>query len=252
MASGFGLGGQQGRCYPFWREYQECLRTHGPEEALEECPRVREDYYECLHHRKEVRDAPRATRMARQRALRAMHERRDARALRSKQGDERGGGWVRSTWRRGELTTEAVRQAQRHPQGSPQETVANAIPGRPSGGWKGPRRRTSVTLATWTSIRIEGVDEKERRRSVKGTIRRVLDSRIHGPRRGWWRRCTTTEVRARTTTMDGRILAILPSTKRGPYRPLAPPRRVRPRLLPWNKSPWQDAHRPARARLLPY
>lgn len=56
MASGFGLGGQQGRCYPFWKAYQECLRTHEPQDALDTCPRVREDYYECLHHRKEVRN----------------------------------------------------------------------------------------------------------------------------------------------------------------------------------------------------
>lgn len=53
MASGFGVNGNQGRCYPFWMDYAQCMQA--PDCNLTQCAKLREDYFECLHHRKEVR-----------------------------------------------------------------------------------------------------------------------------------------------------------------------------------------------------
>lgn len=40
------------RCYPIWMDFSECMsKTDSPKE----CRDFREDYLECLHHRKEVR-----------------------------------------------------------------------------------------------------------------------------------------------------------------------------------------------------
>ena len=51
MASGFGIHGGRGRCYPVWMDFSECMqRCQEPRE----CALLREDYFECLHHRKEV------------------------------------------------------------------------------------------------------------------------------------------------------------------------------------------------------
>mmetsp|Transcript_4946 Transcript_4946/g.17808 ORF Transcript_4946/g.17808 Transcript_4946/m.17808 type:complete len:81 (-) Transcript_4946:481-723(-) len=51
MASGFGITGQQGRCYPVWMDFYGCMmETDQPSK----CADLREDYFECLHHRKEV------------------------------------------------------------------------------------------------------------------------------------------------------------------------------------------------------
>ena len=52
MASGFGVSGTQGRCYPFWMDYAQCMQQEAQPSA---CGRLREDYFECLHHRKEAR-----------------------------------------------------------------------------------------------------------------------------------------------------------------------------------------------------
>lgn len=52
MSSGYGAFGGQGRCFLFWKEYENCLiqaRENG-----NDCSLFREDYLECLHHRKEV------------------------------------------------------------------------------------------------------------------------------------------------------------------------------------------------------
>ncbi|KAK9805357.1 hypothetical protein WJX73_006028 [Symbiochloris irregularis] len=50
MASGFGLTGSTGRCYGVWTEFSECMReTTDPGH----CRNLRDDYLECLHHRKE-------------------------------------------------------------------------------------------------------------------------------------------------------------------------------------------------------
>ncbi|CAI5513316.1 unnamed protein product [Closterium sp. Naga37s-1] len=50
MASGFGIHGGRGRCYPVWLDFSECMsQCQDPRE----CVPFREDYFECLHHRKE-------------------------------------------------------------------------------------------------------------------------------------------------------------------------------------------------------
>lgn len=52
MASGFGTTGQIGRCYPLWMDFSKCLTDADSRSA---CAALRDDYLECLHHRKEVR-----------------------------------------------------------------------------------------------------------------------------------------------------------------------------------------------------
>ena len=45
------------RCYPFWQEYMACyVINHDNAQARKQgiCVPKLEDYYECLHHRKEV------------------------------------------------------------------------------------------------------------------------------------------------------------------------------------------------------
>ena len=77
MASGYGLSGGMrsahifilddslltslpgpSRCFPFWQEVLACYVVNTNEEddsGKAKCQAPREDYYECLHHRKEVR-----------------------------------------------------------------------------------------------------------------------------------------------------------------------------------------------------
>lgn len=50
MASGVGVNGGPGRCYSFWVEFTKCLETAS---VPIDCKDYREDYIECLHHRKE-------------------------------------------------------------------------------------------------------------------------------------------------------------------------------------------------------
>mmetsp|Transcript_21750 Transcript_21750/g.53602 ORF Transcript_21750/g.53602 Transcript_21750/m.53602 type:complete len:86 (-) Transcript_21750:87-344(-) len=50
MASGFGAKGNVGRCYPFWLEFTACLHDA---KRPEHCACQKEDYVECLHHKKE-------------------------------------------------------------------------------------------------------------------------------------------------------------------------------------------------------
>ncbi|URD82530.1 NADH dehydrogenase ubiquinone iron-sulfur protein [Musa troglodytarum] len=51
MASGWGITGNKGRCYDFWIDFSECMsRCREPKD----CNLLREDYFECLHHTKEV------------------------------------------------------------------------------------------------------------------------------------------------------------------------------------------------------
>ncbi|KAL1902704.1 hypothetical protein Sste5346_001147 [Sporothrix stenoceras] len=57
MASGFGLNGGPGRCFPFWQEMLACyvVNSSGEDEAgKKKCAPLLEDYYECLHHKKEA------------------------------------------------------------------------------------------------------------------------------------------------------------------------------------------------------
>mmetsp|Transcript_4864 Transcript_4864/g.8940 ORF Transcript_4864/g.8940 Transcript_4864/m.8940 type:complete len:88 (-) Transcript_4864:173-436(-) len=51
MSSGYGVGGGVGRCYPFWVEFAKCMVNV---EDRTDCWEFREDYLECLHHRKEI------------------------------------------------------------------------------------------------------------------------------------------------------------------------------------------------------
>ncbi|CDF36404.1 unnamed protein product [Chondrus crispus] len=50
MASGFGINGGPGRCYSFWLDFTKCLADAA---IPADCAPAREDYIECLHHRKE-------------------------------------------------------------------------------------------------------------------------------------------------------------------------------------------------------
>ena len=45
------------RCFPFWQEYLACYVVNQTEDSDPKnaiCAPALEDYYECLHHRKEV------------------------------------------------------------------------------------------------------------------------------------------------------------------------------------------------------
>jgi len=52
MSSGFGLRGGLGRCFPFWADFKECLKSETDKDG-KICMGAREDYFECLHHKKE-------------------------------------------------------------------------------------------------------------------------------------------------------------------------------------------------------
>ncbi|KAK0543342.1 hypothetical protein OC846_004515 [Tilletia horrida] len=51
MASGFGYGGGQSRCFQFYQEFRKCYASA---EFPTECALQRADYIECLHHKKEI------------------------------------------------------------------------------------------------------------------------------------------------------------------------------------------------------
>lgn len=47
------------RCFPFWQEVLACYVVNSNEEdssGKKKCAPMLEDYYECLHHKKEVRN----------------------------------------------------------------------------------------------------------------------------------------------------------------------------------------------------
>ncbi|KAI4177049.1 MAG: hypothetical protein LQ343_000529 [Gyalolechia ehrenbergii] len=62
MASGYGLSGAHNstgpsRCFPFWQELLACYVVNTNTDDVtgaKKCVLALEDYYECLHHRKEV------------------------------------------------------------------------------------------------------------------------------------------------------------------------------------------------------
>ncbi|PKS11634.1 hypothetical protein jhhlp_001785 [Lomentospora prolificans] len=57
MASGYGYSGGPGRCFPFWQEVLACYVVNAsPEDrsGAQKCGLALEDYYECLHHKKEA------------------------------------------------------------------------------------------------------------------------------------------------------------------------------------------------------
>ncbi|CAG8983798.1 hypothetical protein HYALB_00006764 [Hymenoscyphus albidus] len=57
MASGYGYNGGTSRCFPFWQEVLACyvVNTNSEDDSgKKKCVPVLEDYYECLHHKKEA------------------------------------------------------------------------------------------------------------------------------------------------------------------------------------------------------
>ena len=53
------MGSGPGRCFPFWQEMLACYVVNtspGDDSGKSKCAPALEDYYECLHHRKEVSD----------------------------------------------------------------------------------------------------------------------------------------------------------------------------------------------------
>ncbi|BFZ55791.1 hypothetical protein PYCC9005_002832 [Savitreella phatthalungensis] len=51
MASGYGVFGGQGRCFPHWQGFLSCYAGGGEEG---ECKLALDDYMECLHRTKEL------------------------------------------------------------------------------------------------------------------------------------------------------------------------------------------------------
>ncbi|KAI9812166.1 MAG: hypothetical protein M1827_004832 [Pycnora praestabilis] len=79
MSSGYGLSGAPSRCFPFWQELLACYvvnTTAEDDSGKKKCLPVMEDYYECLHHKKEAAKT-RALQHAYRRAQ-AAHPREDA------------------------------------------------------------------------------------------------------------------------------------------------------------------------------
>ena len=50
MSSGFGTQGKVGRCYKFWTTFSKCMANA---DDPKNCRDARENYFECLHHKKE-------------------------------------------------------------------------------------------------------------------------------------------------------------------------------------------------------
>ncbi|KAI1004770.1 hypothetical protein K3495_g3445 [Podosphaera aphanis] len=56
MSSGYGLTGGVSRCFPFWQDVLACYVVNTTDEndmGKRKCAPMLEDYYECLHHKKE-------------------------------------------------------------------------------------------------------------------------------------------------------------------------------------------------------
>ncbi|KAL6505025.1 hypothetical protein OROGR_024842 [Orobanche gracilis] len=51
MASGWGITGNKGRCYDFCMDFSDCISLC---REPKDCALFREDYFECLHHPKEL------------------------------------------------------------------------------------------------------------------------------------------------------------------------------------------------------
>ncbi|KAA8895760.1 hypothetical protein FN846DRAFT_911417 [Sphaerosporella brunnea] len=68
MASGYGIKGDVGRCFPFWQDFLACYVTNTADSSSNwRCIPQKNDYTECLHHHKEI---------AKTKALRAAYLRR--------------------------------------------------------------------------------------------------------------------------------------------------------------------------------
>ncbi|KAF2136148.1 uncharacterized protein K452DRAFT_292649 [Aplosporella prunicola CBS 121167] len=60
MSSGYGLNGGPSRCFSFWQEVLACYVTNSSEDntaGKAKCLGPLDDYYECLHHKKEYAKA---------------------------------------------------------------------------------------------------------------------------------------------------------------------------------------------------
>ncbi|KAK9759839.1 hypothetical protein K7432_016723 [Basidiobolus ranarum] len=67
MASGFGFNGGRNRCFNLWQEFSKCyVMSDNPSE----CILQQEDYFECLHHTKEIARANTIVAEARRQGLR--------------------------------------------------------------------------------------------------------------------------------------------------------------------------------------
>mmetsp|Transcript_4337 Transcript_4337/g.6658 ORF Transcript_4337/g.6658 Transcript_4337/m.6658 type:complete len:98 (+) Transcript_4337:43-336(+) len=69
MASGFGLSGGASRCFQHFQDFNRCVEA--AENPTEECPKVMEDYFECLHGFKQVDRAMAVKVMKREKELEA-------------------------------------------------------------------------------------------------------------------------------------------------------------------------------------
>ncbi|KAI2089143.1 hypothetical protein LOZ36_001979 [Ophidiomyces ophidiicola] len=56
MASGYGRSGGPSRCFPFWQDLLACyvVNSADGESGKLKCVPAMEDYFECLHHKKEA------------------------------------------------------------------------------------------------------------------------------------------------------------------------------------------------------
>jgi len=52
MSSGLGLKGNVGRCFYFFEDFASCMKTS--DQPIQSCLALRNDYLECLHHKKEL------------------------------------------------------------------------------------------------------------------------------------------------------------------------------------------------------
>ncbi|WPG98490.1 Hypothetical protein R9X50_00128100 [Acrodontium crateriforme] len=87
MSSGYGLAGGPSRCFPFWQEVLACyvVNTSAEDDSGKaKCKLPLEDYYECLHHRKEA---------AKTRALQAAYRKKETATARD---DAPAAGQIRS------------------------------------------------------------------------------------------------------------------------------------------------------------
>ena len=56
MVTGYGARGGRGRCFFLWQDFMKCISQAG-KVSLDVCHAEREDYLECLHHNKLVRES---------------------------------------------------------------------------------------------------------------------------------------------------------------------------------------------------
>jgi hypothetical protein len=54
MSQNVSNDGDYGRCFQFWQELVDCFGEHGRYGQHTKCVQQKEDYYECLNHRKLV------------------------------------------------------------------------------------------------------------------------------------------------------------------------------------------------------